>query len=185
MGTGMSDTSGGPGWWLASDGKWYPPESKPSTPPPPPASHRRKQVPRKRRWAVVVALGAAAAIVAIVLVVTGGSSQITSKGALELDDFNGNCLLDSGFSDITEGAQVVVTNSSGSVIGTTSLSYNGPLSSAESKIQKGMSVCVYPFTVTVPGALSRYGITVSHRGTVWFSAAQMAKGPGLSLGSSN
>jgi hypothetical protein len=23
----MSDTSQGPGWWLASDGRWYPPES--------------------------------------------------------------------------------------------------------------------------------------------------------------
>jgi uncharacterized membrane protein HdeD (DUF308 family) len=23
----MSDVSQGPGWWLASDGKWYPPES--------------------------------------------------------------------------------------------------------------------------------------------------------------
>jgi len=25
----MSDTSQGPGWWLASDGKWYPPEQVP------------------------------------------------------------------------------------------------------------------------------------------------------------
>ncbi len=25
----MSDTSQGPGWWLASDGRWYPPESHP------------------------------------------------------------------------------------------------------------------------------------------------------------
>jgi len=25
----MADTSQGPGWWLASDGKWYPPESHP------------------------------------------------------------------------------------------------------------------------------------------------------------
>jgi Domain of unknown function (DUF4190) len=25
----MSDTSQGPGWWLASDGKWYPPEQSP------------------------------------------------------------------------------------------------------------------------------------------------------------
>lgn len=35
----MSDTSQGPGWWLASDGRWYPPESHPnaSPPPPPPA----------------------------------------------------------------------------------------------------------------------------------------------------
>ena len=25
----MSDTSQGPGWWLASDGRWYPPETHP------------------------------------------------------------------------------------------------------------------------------------------------------------
>jgi hypothetical protein len=34
-----ADTSQGPGWWQASDGKWYPPEQKPgaapSTPPVP------------------------------------------------------------------------------------------------------------------------------------------------------
>ena len=29
----MSDTSEGPGWWLASDGKWYPPESNLPSPP--------------------------------------------------------------------------------------------------------------------------------------------------------
>lgn len=35
----MSDQSQGPGWWLASDGKWYPPETHPSAaPPPPPAT---------------------------------------------------------------------------------------------------------------------------------------------------
>lgn len=28
----MSDTSGGPGWWQASDGKWYPPEALPGVP---------------------------------------------------------------------------------------------------------------------------------------------------------
>jgi hypothetical protein len=31
----VSDTSQGPGWWQASDGKWYPPQ--PPSPPPPPA----------------------------------------------------------------------------------------------------------------------------------------------------
>jgi hypothetical protein len=36
----MSDTSQGPGWWLASDGKWYAPELHPGSalPPPPPSS---------------------------------------------------------------------------------------------------------------------------------------------------
>ena len=29
----MSDTSQGPGWWQASDGKWYPPEQAPSAAP--------------------------------------------------------------------------------------------------------------------------------------------------------
>lgn len=31
----MSETSGGPGWWQASDGKWYPPEQQPGAPQPP------------------------------------------------------------------------------------------------------------------------------------------------------
>lgn len=30
----MSDTSQGPGWWLASDGKWYPPQPGPTATPP-------------------------------------------------------------------------------------------------------------------------------------------------------
>ena len=32
----MSDTSQGPGWWVASDGKWYPPQPVVDAPPPPP-----------------------------------------------------------------------------------------------------------------------------------------------------
>ena len=32
----MSDTSQGPGWWLASDGKWYPPQTAAPSPIPPP-----------------------------------------------------------------------------------------------------------------------------------------------------
>jgi len=36
----MSDTSQGPGWWLASDGRWYPPHlySSPAESPPIPSS---------------------------------------------------------------------------------------------------------------------------------------------------
>lgn len=32
----MSDTSQGDGWWMASNGKWYPPETHPDYEPPPP-----------------------------------------------------------------------------------------------------------------------------------------------------
>lgn len=31
----MSDTPQGPGWWQASDGKWYPPQAGAAAPPPP------------------------------------------------------------------------------------------------------------------------------------------------------
>jgi uncharacterized RDD family membrane protein YckC len=34
----MSDISHGPGWWIAADGKWYPPEQHPDYRPPPPPS---------------------------------------------------------------------------------------------------------------------------------------------------
>lgn len=34
----MSDTSQGPGWWQASDSKWYPPEQAAQAPPGPPPS---------------------------------------------------------------------------------------------------------------------------------------------------
>jgi hypothetical protein len=34
----MSDSSQGPGWWQASDGRWYPPQSHPTQQPAPPAA---------------------------------------------------------------------------------------------------------------------------------------------------
>jgi len=34
----MSDRQLGEGWWLASDGKWYPPQSRPGAPAPPPTN---------------------------------------------------------------------------------------------------------------------------------------------------
>ena len=37
----MSDTSQGPGWWQASDGKWYPPESSPTAASPHPCGFFR------------------------------------------------------------------------------------------------------------------------------------------------
>ncbi len=42
----MSDRPQGEGWWLASDGKWYPPESRPAPPAPPAAPWAA--VPRTR-----------------------------------------------------------------------------------------------------------------------------------------
>jgi uncharacterized membrane protein len=40
----MSDYSQGPGWWQASDGKWYPPEQQPAAPTPPPGGGARVDI---------------------------------------------------------------------------------------------------------------------------------------------
>jgi hypothetical protein len=43
----VSDTSQGPGWWIASDGKWYPPEAAAAAaaPPPPPSAPSAPPIP--------------------------------------------------------------------------------------------------------------------------------------------
>lgn len=41
----MSDVAQGPGWWQASDSRWYPPEQHPSYRPPPPVAHPVPQAP--------------------------------------------------------------------------------------------------------------------------------------------
>jgi hypothetical protein len=95
----MSDVSRGPGWWLASDGKWYPPHLHPDyrpTPPAPaeaaatgtPASSpgpvaavppRRAAPPsrsararrrRRRRWSLAVGGIVVAAVVAVIVAAT-------------------------------------------------------------------------------------------------------------------
>jgi len=151
---------------------------------PGPAHHAGKpRWPRRTLTIVTGAVIVAIGIVVTLLLTLSGAGSITAHGSMEVDDFTGSCLTDPGFSDITQGTQVVVTNSGGQVVGTSALNYDAQDSAAQSGLQPGLSVCIYTFTVSVPGGLSRYGITVSHRGTVWFTVAQMSKGPGLSISS--
>jgi len=62
----MADQSQGPGWWLASDGRWYPPDQAPPVPPPetwaappagPPPRPRRANGPLIVLVSVLGALG--------------------------------------------------------------------------------------------------------------------------------
>ncbi len=54
----MSDTSQGPGWWQASDDRWYPPDSHPNYRPPPPAPSMIEDRPASRHawWLVVIGM---------------------------------------------------------------------------------------------------------------------------------
>ena len=75
----MSDSSQGDGWWLASDGKWYPPEQAPGMPVSPPEPSETGGLPPVaegprplwRRW-WVLAIGA--------LLLLGGIGAIVAAG---------------------------------------------------------------------------------------------------------
>jgi len=146
--------------------------------------------------AVIGALVVAAAII-IFLSIRSTVPPVTSHGTVTLysDPLSGLNVQDS-YPDITSGSQVTVSDSSGKVIGTGTLSYSSTetarflMEAAAQEAGTGLTaaelapdVAIYTFTVTVPGGQARYGITVGrNRGVVYESASQM-KDPGLTLGS--
>jgi hypothetical protein len=103
----MSDTSQGQGWWIASDGKWYPPQPNASVatlPPPPgqspqyaPQQPQYMYVPKQRRRAWPWVLGGVGAvfvlIIVLVVVAIGGAvkalSDAEASHAISSAQFNG------------------------------------------------------------------------------------------------
>ena len=86
----MSDTSQGEGWWLASDGKWYPPQSAVgvAAPPPPrsaapapmaqkPAKPKKKLHQRVWFWVLLV-----------VVLLFGGCIALVAGGTKAVNDAN-------------------------------------------------------------------------------------------------
>ncbi|MHB8467984.1 MAG: DUF4352 domain-containing protein, partial [Acidimicrobiales bacterium] len=101
----MSDASPGPGWWQASDGKWYPPQTAPSVPPPSgyfqpapggsfqPAPGGSFQpgpaiVPKKGHGCLYAILGAVGIVAVIVIIVIVAAVSATKK--LSENVVNGN-----------------------------------------------------------------------------------------------
>ncbi len=68
------DTPSGPGWWQASDGKWYPPEAAPAAPPPPSARPASSPLMPIVMIAAVVVLVAGVAL-ALFGAITGGVDE--------------------------------------------------------------------------------------------------------------
>lgn len=78
----MNDGAPGPGWWIASDGQWYPPETHPTAAPTPLAGSRRPAGPAEDpEWAPLLPLSAVVPHVGGVLVVSG--PLIQQSGAPE------------------------------------------------------------------------------------------------------
>src|SRR5262249_1530951 len=127
----------------------------------------------------------ASAAISVLAVTACGSSPppVTAHGELTVynNPFSGLSMSEA-YPDVTDGAQVTVTDSSGKVIGTGTLSYSKAdtfsfLVQAEVKYpQIGQSlssdIALYRFTVTdLPGGLPRYGFSIGKgRGTIWVNA---------------
>jgi hypothetical protein len=139
-----------------------------------------------------------ALIVLVFVVAACGSSAppITAHGTLTVynDAFSGLSMAEA-YPDISDGSQVTVTDPSGTVIGSGTLSYDkvktlefvleGSAKYPALASTLSQDVAIYDFTVSgLPGGEARYGIKVGqNRGTIWFTPAQMKAGPGLTLGS--
>ena len=144
------------------------PENSESGPPAPAARTALKMLWQawSMRTKVIAASAMAIAVIVVVLLVTGvfGQGQMTVHGTMEVA---GNVLNSSqNYPDISDGTQVVVLDPSGKVIATGKLTFDAKATHVFASLGAFGAETVYDFTVTVPTGESRYGIEVSHRGTI-------------------
>ncbi len=79
----MSEASGGPGWWQASDGKWYPPQQQqPAQQPAPPTVVQKKGGCFRWIGIAVVAFVGLVVLLVIVVAATGGGSSKKAPSAI-------------------------------------------------------------------------------------------------------
>jgi hypothetical protein len=82
-----------------------------------------------------------------------------------------------GYADVHTGTEVVLSDEAGKTLAVGQLVADASLGDAS---RRG---CAYTFTLTgVPAGIKIYGLTMSHRGTVHYTEAQLRAGPHLTLG---
>lgn len=124
-------------------------------------------VRRRRLWPWIAAAGAALLVVAVaatLAVAAFGDDMVKVSGTLTLVDkdayWSGNCAGTGGYSDIREGAQVIVTDAAGKTVGVGALSKGVP---------DGSTVCRFTLDVSVPAGLGFYGVELGRRGSVKYA----------------
>ena len=94
----------------------------------------------------------------------------TTKVGLRVDEERRYCWGQPGYDDLAEGASVVVTDETGSVVATGTLTA-GQYDEMEyhDDIQWSTGYCTWAFETTIPGDRPFYAVEVNHRGKVTFS----------------
>lgn len=101
-----------------------------------------------------------------------GTLTLTTTSLLVDDD---GCSGNSGYDDITTGAEVVISDDAGRTLQITSLNVGVPDDPSLP------TSCTFSFTATVPAGKGFYGVEVTHRGIVKEPESSMAN-VGLTLG---
>jgi hypothetical protein len=181
----MSDAPEGDGWWELA-GKWYPPEKHPDYSPisPPATEHdlTSAQAAPSRTWFPIGAAvaGVLAGLVIVGAVVawrshaSGGKKAPPPAAVPATHDLSGQLtvpnrcesLSDSGYSDISQGTPVVVTDQTGKTIG------EGLLEAGSAPLADSFE-CQFDFSVSSLPRAQVYNIQVSHRGQLGYTYAQM------------
>jgi hypothetical protein len=104
----------------------------------------------------------------------GGDTTITVTGTITVKEICSQ-IDDGGYSDMRQGADVVIKNESGTTIAI------GALGSGHDNIPPGW--CDFDFTVTdVPTDATFYEVEVGHRGALRYTLAELKQPLGLELG---
>lgn len=126
--------------------------------------------------AVIAAVVLAGGGVAGWLVLRGDTITVTGTVEIGGDGFEmlagGTCRGDGGYTDIRQGAQVVVTDSTGETLGIAHLEPGSWVGAH----------CELPFAVDVPGGSDFYGLQVASRNVVQYEADRLSGPVVLSIG---
>ena len=152
--------------------------------------------PRGRKILAASSVLALIAIIVIAVIVLSGGPMTVHGTLLDESYLTGG----SGCGE-NSGSQVLITDPSGSVLAVTTLREDvkaerkleaSPAAkqlASESNALNALgggaavdSIGFYRFTATIPSGDSNYGVKVGSGHVVWFTNAQMTKGPGLNCG---
>ena len=132
---------------------------------------------RRRVWVLSGAAFVFIAIIITAMILVSAPQPFTVKGTLEVvnSDFGADPCSIAGNEYIVEGAAVTVTDASHKTVALGQLG-------AGHKDNASLG-CSFTFTVNdVPPGPKFYGVEISHRGSVQYTAAQLHDGVALSLG---